>query len=366
MFDDFKTAAAVIAALLSFLVSIVTAILSYAFNRKNQHDLERLRAELEEKRRERDALRDYEYEARKRLYHECGPLLLQLMELAETAQRRITGLARTAWHGHLGSHPDAWLHDTTSYYSLSTVYWLLAPLAIVKLLQRRLTLIDFSLDRRIFTQYSLAKEVYDTFSGDFRLALLTPELPYDPESPGAKDKRAANPQVYWKQGIHRGLVDIAAESLVVTEPGSIGRVKSFGEFEQECLTPGTPINKTFQRLEYLIRDFHPATRPVLWRMLIVHAHLYQALLLAHGSAGGLTRAALHIPAKERAAYDWRQPAERAPGQVSEQTAVGEPFALAEKYLGDRIGFLFGDPELQRVTVSSVVARAAGSSPGRTE
>lgn len=359
MFEDFKTFAAVTAAALSFLVSILTAILSYAFTRKNQHDLERLRADLEEKRRERDALRDYEYEARKRLYHECGPLLLQLMELSENGLRRVAGLARTASQGNLGPDKPTWLAEPTSYYHLSTAYWLVAPLAVVKLLQRRLTLIDFSLDRRIFTQYTLAKELYDSFSADFRLARLAPELVYDPEVPGAKDCRDAQPQTFWKQGVHRGVVDIAAEVLVAAEPGSVGRIKSYGEFEQEFLTEGTPINKAFRRFDHFLLHFHPARRPVLWRLLIVHAHLYRAMLLTHEGPGGLTRAALTIPEADRVGFDWREPARRGPDGIPDQ-AVREPFDVAEKYLRERLGYLFGEPDSPRVSLSSVVARAEGA------
>jgi hypothetical protein len=356
VFDDLKTFAAVAAAGLSFLVSILTAILSYVFNRKNQHDLEKLRADLEEKRRERDALRDYEYEARKRLYHECGPLLLQLMELSENGLRRVAGLARTAAQGNLGPDKPSWLAESLSYYHLSTAYWLVAPLAVVKLLQRRLTLIDFSLDRRIFTQYTLAKELYDTFSADFRLASLAPELPYDPEVPGAKERREAEPQAFWKQGVHRGVVDIAAEVLIAPEPGAVGRVKSYGEFEQDYTTEGSPINRAFRRFDHFLLHFHPARRPVLWRMLIVHAHLYRAMLLTHEGAGGLT---LTIPEAERVPFDWREPSRRGAGGVPDQV-VREPFDVAERYLRERLGYLFGDPDSPRVTLSSVVARAEGS------
>src|SRR3954453_17928998 len=118
--DDFKNLLTIITAGISFLVAVTSAALSYAFTRKNQHDLERLRADLDEKRRERDALRDYEYEARKRLYHECGPVLLQLMELSESGLRRVAGLARTAAQGNLGPDDTSWLADRLSYYHLST------------------------------------------------------------------------------------------------------------------------------------------------------------------------------------------------------------------------------------------------------
>jgi hypothetical protein len=342
--DDVRNLVTIITAAISFLIAILTAVLSYVFNRKSQQELETLRAELEEKRRERDALRDYEYEARKRLYHECGPLLLQLMELSESALRRIQGLARTARQGNLGPARPSWLADARGpypqpYYFQSTVYWLLAPLVIVKLLQRRLTLLDFSLDQRIFTQYSLARELYDTFSADFRLAGREPVLPYDPESEIAAQRREQEPQVYGKQGVHRGLVDIAAEALIA-DAGQVGRVKSFGEFEQEYEAAGSPINKAFPRVEYLLLNFHPKTRPVFWRLLVTQAHLYRALLQTH--VRGDARPVQVVPIKaiaeaERKYYDWRQPGE----QVSDKAVLQDPFDAAEGYLRERLQDLSG-------------------------
>src|SRR5690242_7082734 len=125
------------------------------------------------------------------------------MELSESGLRRVAGLARTAGQGNLGPDNSSWLAEPLSYYHLSTAYWLLAPLAVVKLLQRQLTLIDFSLDRRIFTQYTLAKELYDSFTAYFRLARRDPVLKYDPEAPGVEARRESDPAACWKQGIHR-------------------------------------------------------------------------------------------------------------------------------------------------------------------
>jgi hypothetical protein len=229
---------------------------------------------------------------------------------------------------------------------------------------RRLTLIDFSLDRRIFTQYTLAKELYDSFSADFRLSAWRPRCPTTPRFRGAKDRRDAEPQAFWKQGVHRGVVDIAAEALL-TDVGGVGRIKSFGEFEQEYTSEGSPINKAFRRFDHFLLHFHPARRPVLWRMLIVHAHLYRAMLLTHEGPGGLTRGALTVPEADRVAYDWREPSRRSPDGVPD-AVVREPFDVAERYLRERLGYLFGEPDSPRVTLSSVVARAEGSAAGRPD
>src|SRR5262249_21509942 len=115
--DDPKIIVAVIAAFSSLVVAIISAVIA----RKNQRDFEVLRAELDEEKKEKDALRDYWYEARKRLYHECEPLLFLLAEVSETARGRIYGLARRAQDGKLSPTPDEALLRAHSAEALSAV-----------------------------------------------------------------------------------------------------------------------------------------------------------------------------------------------------------------------------------------------------
>ena len=98
--DDAKIIVAVIAAFSSLVVAIISAVIA----RRNQHGFEAFRANLEEENKERDAWRDYQYEARKRLYHECEPLLFLLAELSETALGRMYGLVRSAQNGTIPVH----------------------------------------------------------------------------------------------------------------------------------------------------------------------------------------------------------------------------------------------------------------------
>src|SRR5215831_12262218 len=88
-------------ALISALASLLVAVITYVSTRANQHEVEKLKADLQEKQAERNALRDYECEARKRLYHECSPLIFQLLDQAEGVTNRIGNLARTASQGGL-------------------------------------------------------------------------------------------------------------------------------------------------------------------------------------------------------------------------------------------------------------------------
>ena len=160
---------------------------------------EQWRIEREGKLLEEKALRDYQYEARKRLYEEFEPLLFQFNELSESALRRILAFVREAKEGNL----VPWLSSIDGYYMKNTIYRLLAPLAVFRLMQNRLTLFDLNLDTCIKVQYLLIKALYHTFSNDFKLAKSEPCLPYDPHK--IADYETANKSVML-QGIFLGVL----------------------------------------------------------------------------------------------------------------------------------------------------------------
>jgi hypothetical protein len=139
----------VIIAIITSAISLVTAAVTAIFVRKNDSRLKYLENKLAIERAEQDARRDYEYEARKRLYQECEPILFQFAELSESALRRIHALARNAKDGNLG--PERYWLSTDHYFIKSTIYRLVAPMAAFKLLQHRLTSIDLKLDQTIKT-----------------------------------------------------------------------------------------------------------------------------------------------------------------------------------------------------------------------
>src|SRR5215207_1749089 len=174
---------AIISAILSS--SIIGGVITYLLNKRIEKykrmsdiELKRLEAELANKTAEQDARRDYEYEARKRLYHEIEPYLFLFLELSGGAINRIFRLAYTAKEGNLD--PNAGWLSGPGYFINSTIYRLIAPLAAFKLIQRRLTLFDLELDPKINIQYSLGKCLYSTFSDDFDLAKSYPSLEYEP------------------------------------------------------------------------------------------------------------------------------------------------------------------------------------------
>jgi hypothetical protein len=150
------------------------------------------------------------------------------------------------------------------------------------------------LDQSINIQYILAKILYYAFSSSPDLARSEPAIPYDPDQIGAeskgleestkKERRIKYPEKFWLQGLKVGTIDILAETLIISEKGdNNSRIKSFGEFEQQFFKKGESavshdnINNKFEVFFTIFSYFHPRTRPVLWRVLITQAYLYNAI-----------------------------------------------------------------------------------------
>lgn len=163
---------------------------SYKIQIKTRHDrdLERLKTELSDSNSERNARRDYEYEARKKLYAEYEPRLFQLIEASESAFYRVLSLARCIREGALTPHDGGWL-EHRGYYMRSTIYKLLAPIALFKIIQQNLTFVDLSVDKGIAANYTLAKILYLSFTCDFELAAISPAIKYNPSVANAEAVR---------------------------------------------------------------------------------------------------------------------------------------------------------------------------------
>lgn len=349
----------VIGAVLTALVALFNSIFTQRMSRRNQRDLEvhqrelkqteailaqrieSFKATLDEQRAEKDARRDYEYEARKRLYQQCEPLLFELYELSIGGMKRVGSLARTARKGNLKSNSKGWL-SVDAYYTLSTVYKLMAPLVVVKIIQRRLTLIDLTLDTRIKEQYSLANCLYLTFSADFRLAKANPRLNYDPNfefDPSCADftvRLEKEPEKYCRQGLSVGRLDNAVEALIIPDGKDSVRCMSFGEFEAMYEDKSSNLHKRFSEVISIFLNFHPQAKPILWRILITQLHLYKTIILNSETNFRWDeegRGYALIGEKERKRYDWRQCKEEA----DDQKVLVEPFEIAQQYLQKRLG-----------------------------
>jgi hypothetical protein len=305
-------------------------VLGQRIKRRNDAQLEELKTALGNEQAERNAQRDYRYDAIKRLYSDLQPLLFQLSELCDSAYLHTRGLARTARDGKLGTGADSWLKDP--YYLLSTVYRVLVPVAVVSLMQRRLTFVDLSVDDELGQQYRFGRALVGTWNSGFDIAGKDPKLEYRPHHPEAAARIARQPDVYGLQHLFAGQVDAAVSCLVVPDPDGRLRHRTYGEFEEEH-RKAAARDRVASAVE-LFSTFHPRTHPVLWRMLVVQALLYRGIARTFGEAVGVVvTPSQALPAEEQSRFDWRDPK----AKETEEQAVEIPFRAARHYLDDVLG-----------------------------
>jgi len=280
-----------VAALVGGGASLAVALLGQIFNPVSQRRLEKQKAELQKEIEEvkgsiverssaQAARREYEYDARKRLYSEIEPLFFQLYEAVEECYFRILSLARTSRQGHLGIHDDSWVRNR-GYYLLSTAYKLILPSVVYSLIQRRMTFIDLKLDEVLRVRYLLLKNLVHSFADPFDFAALNPSLPYEPDWEDLELQRK-NPAVSRPQGLVKGDLENLLDELIVEDHETL-RPLLFGEFEKHLRTQRAQ-DKYSDTLVAVYTGFTPEKDPILARMLIAQACLCHLLMATYRSS----------------------------------------------------------------------------------
>lgn len=268
------------AAIVAAVLALASAVYTVRITTRTTKEVEVLKASLERESAEEQAKRNYEYEARKRIYSECEPLVLKLAASSDYAASRIIAL----------SDPRRWVElratrNTSSFWMLSKssevismAHALLEPLALLTLLSEKITLVDLTFDRRLSEIYTIARAAYQVHMDDYAIASLPPALTYDPVVPDWREKRIADPATYWWQGITRGRLDPAIELCIQRDAG---RLATFSEFESRYLelfeSPNDSRCKSLGLFCNPLYNFYPENRPVYWRMLMCQLLIYRRI-----------------------------------------------------------------------------------------
>jgi len=186
---------------------------------------------------ERAAQRQYEYDARKRLYTAIGPLRFQLL------------LACREWAGRVQSHGEreSYRMNLGGYYGRSTLYRLLRPLALAELIEREVAYFDFTVDSTAMDCLRFKKAAVRMLSGDEVLG--------------------DHPAIDWTRQSQHAYTDslgACASALVVDDPRG-ERVLRFHEFQALLDTPGLTALDPFPAL---LGDFEITAKPLLWARLV--------------------------------------------------------------------------------------------------
>lgn len=315
------TDVAVIAGTFSLATSLVTLAIQQRDRRRAERredaaikreelsraEMLRLQAEIGASGRERDAQRDYEYDARKRLYAEIHPLFFQLSEAALGSFECIRHLQ--------GFRAFRLMEYIDSALTINTTYRLMAPLACVRLVRRRLTAVDLRLDPALRAQYRMARELLYTFSRGEQVAALAPAIEYT----WTKEDR---------QHLGSAALEVVAERLTVTDGTGPARCMTYPEFEAQYLQDRGLREVTLPIRQWLC-GANPRTKPVLWRSLIVQAYLVRAL--TDMIEGDRDRPVSIAPADAERIFNWRTK-QQLPAEMEAAAAR----AAAEAYVCTRL------------------------------
>ena len=200
-----------------------------------------VRAAVERELGDAASQRQYEFEARKRLYSAIGPLRFQLIMACRDFAGRIAGFERNQ-HGRIGG----------GYYGLSTLYRLMRPLAIAELIERQVAYSDFAVDQGAVDCLR--------FKRSARRILSNHEIV------------CGYPGVDWSRQAEHAFADsisVAVNVLIV--PGSDGkdRVQRFDEFAN--IPDGERITR-LAPFPQLLADFTVKTKPLLWIRLVAYGN----------------------------------------------------------------------------------------------
>ena len=281
----------------AIIIAIIVGFFNFSFTRKQTTH---------------QAHTDYEYEAKKNMYLYCEPILFQLSENIESALRVTENIAGLVKNNRLS--PKGTTEPDDDYGLASTLYAMLLPLAGFRLFQNTITSIDLELEPHIKRQYQIAKLLYSTLSSDFALSLRNKNednpneliLRYYPTAESTISN-SKTPAIQVRQGLYSGILDKITDKLIVLNNKNNKNIKiyslmDFGEFREEYL------KDDFSEIKKLFLDFHPTTKPILWRIIITQVYLYKALidLYKGGRKSSNSELIIEINMKTRERrFDWR-------------------------------------------------------------
>jgi hypothetical protein len=222
-----------------------------------------------------------------------------------------------------------------------TLYRFTAPLAVFRLVHRRLTIDDFSVDQHIRVQYNIAKQMYLSVSDGFSIAKAGGEhrIAYDPHEVRRLRRRITS--IHTQQHLFRGHLDMIADALVVQDSDG-PRCMTYGEFEAQFKNPQSDVYHATCALADGFSEFKPRSRPVVWRMLIVQMYFHRALLHTFEPDTSVFRSPADLLSEEeRKILDWRRE-DGSESHIPDEEVLVWPFKAAEEYVGERLRGFFDD------------------------
>ncbi len=276
--QELKIATAVAAAIATAVSAVLTGVISVYFKRQadahierikgeQNQVIERIKANLSVENKSKEARIDYEYEARKRLYKEVEPLLFSAHIAVTSILGRLKALAARTREGHISRDlKKTWMAD--QYFQRSTVHRLFLPMTYHRLLSRRVSQLDLTLEPLIGRKFMALGIFEDIFVDHFNLAQMeTSAIPYDPYAEITDKERKSHPEKYGFQGLVRGEVERLISATISSDANGQAPLEWF-RFDEEIRRTDSELSIAYVPVRELVVSFHPITHPVVWRAFI--------------------------------------------------------------------------------------------------
>jgi hypothetical protein len=211
-----------------------------------------VRRSVENELADKAAQRGYEFAARNRLYTAIGPLRFQLLNACRDLAIHIQDY---------GLEGRRYSLEPTNYYGKSTLYRLIRPLTIAELIERQISIADFSVDPEAVDLLRFKRAAFRAFNDD-RPILNHPDENWD----------------YAEEHLFNHLTAKMASALAITPEGALERPMFFHEFESYLEQPAS--RETVGPLIHIVRNFDIKNKPIFWIRLVFYGYA-SAMLVNH-------------------------------------------------------------------------------------
>jgi hypothetical protein len=231
-------------------------LITYRLGKEKDRWQGEIRKEVEVYLGDKSAEREYNLDARKRLYSAIGPLRFQLLLACRDVSTRIN---------NYGSDDLRYSMTMRDYYGKSTLYRLLRPIAIAELVERQITYADFSVDPTGVELLRFKKAAFMAFT-DGDTILEHPDANWGDE----------------KEHVFSGTLGRLASELIIRDEDidTKERPMHFHEFQTFIHKPA--LFDRFSPLKGILNDFTISKKPIFWIRLVCFAYICNEYL---GEAG---------------------------------------------------------------------------------
>ncbi len=183
-------------------------------------------------------------------------------------------------------YPNSGWMGSDSATIIEVLYGFAAPLYVARAVSYAARRSQSLLDRSSRLRLAFLDAALEVFLNEGAIASTSPPIPYSPRVPNWRRKRVEDPARYWWQGITPDRFDEARPFLLRSSPSAIDSIalvpiNEFRDSYRALFRSGLSNERQQQTLGLLGNAFYgftPRTRPVLWRMIMCQARLYQAAL----------------------------------------------------------------------------------------